>query len=438
MDKVRQFIHSIWYYVLVIAVTVIFHSLSLGIVGLGVLALLISAVLIVDDDFAPVMVTMGACVYVLNEYPITDIYYIVFGACLALVLPSIAYFIYKNIKKGVRFSLGKYFLPLVLIVVAYSLGGIFSPYYNIGSFGFGVVISVVVLCCYLLLYNFNKSSFKDLAFHLISVVSIIIILEMWVDYFTSGDILALMQNKGVRVGVGEINLPAMTIGMWIPLLLAKGLNNKKDYLYVLTAVFALLNVVFTFSRGALLFTLIFGLVSLIIFYIKTEKKKNVSITVGSVLVVGAVLFAIFYSNIIGMLMHYIERGFDDTGRFELYQLAIQYFSEYPIFGVGWQVDTYSFIFSQFHSTPLQFLASMGVVGFLLMVPHYYQRYSTFLTKPNVYSMFLLMSVLICEGYGFIDQTCTFSMSYIYIIIFMLASDDKRLNTMNEKEKINTQ
>ncbi len=425
MENLKKFFTSYQYYILVILVAVIFNSLDLGIVGLSILVAFICTALIVQDDFAPIMVTIGACVYALNEYPVTTTYYIVFGVCLAVFVPSLAYFMYKNIKNGIKFRLGKYFWPLVLIVVAYSLGGIFSPYFNFGSFGFGVVISLCALGAYLLVYNFTKTSFKDLAFNLFTVVSVVIILEMWWCYLASGDILSLMQNKGVRVGVGEINLPAMTIGMWIPLLLAKGLNTKHDYLYVLLGLFAFINIIFTFSRGALLFTIIFGLISVIVFFIKTKKKKNISITLGSTLAVIIVGVIVFWPTIIEMMQHYINRGFDDTGRFELYELAIAYFRDYPAFGVGWQVDTYGFVFSQFHSTPLQLLASTGLIGFFICLPHYFQRYQAFIQNGNVYTFFACMCMLICEGYGFIDQTSTFAMSYIYAVILMLASEESK-------------
>lgn len=435
MNHIKQFTQTYWYYLPVIIIAVVFNSLDLGIIGLTLLVVLMCLSLIVNDDFAPVMVTLGACVYTLHEYPVTTTYYIVFGALLAVFLPCLAYFIYKNIKTGVRFSLGKFFVPLVLIVVAFILGGIFSPYYSIESVGFGFIISICALVTYLLVYNFTKTSFKDLAFDIFSVVSVIIILQMWWGYLASGDIIAMMQNKDVRVGVGEINLPAMTIGMWIPLLLAKGLNSKYDYLYVLASLFAFVNVVFSFSRGALLFTMIFGFLSLIMFFIKTKRKKNVSITLGSTFAVALIVIIISMPSIIDMMKHYIERGFDDTGRFELYNQALDSFTAFPAFGVGWMVDTYGFVFAQFHSTPLQYLACTGVIGVLLILPHYLQRYKSFIKGGNIYTFFACMCILICEGYGLIDQTSTFAMTYIYAFILMLACEESKKALPSDKTEL---
>lgn len=436
MERIKNFIHSIWFYVPVVLIAVLFNCLDLGIVGFCLLVGIICAILIIDDDFAPVLCVIGACVYALNEYPITSTYYIVFGSCVAVFLPCLAFFVYKNIKSGVQFRLGKFFIPLVLLVVAFSFGGIFSPYYNIGSFGFGLVISGSALISYLLMYNFTKTKFVDLAFNLLTVVSSVIIIEMWWSILASGDVLNALQTKKAVVGVGEINLPALTVGMWIPLILAKGINSRYDYLYLLLGVFALLNVVASCSRGALLFTLIFGLVSVVVFFIKTKQKKNVGITLGALLgivVLGVVAFLPLVSE---LLQHYISRGFDDTGRFDIYKLGWGYFTAYPVFGVGFQADVCGFPFSQFHSTLVQYIASTGIVGTLLILPHIYQRYASFIIKGNLYTFFAGMSVLIMAGYGMIDQTSTFAMSYVYALVLMLASEESKQNKSTLCEDIN--
>ena len=436
MKKIRGFIHSIWFYIPVVLIAVLFNCLDLGILGFCLLVGIICAVLIIDDDFAPVLCVMGACVYALNEYPITNTYYIVFGSCVAVFLPCLAFFIYKNIKAGVQFKLGKYFIPLVLLVVAFSFGGIFSPYYNIGSFGFGLVISGCALIAYLLMYNFTKTKFVDLAFNLFTVVSSVIILEMWWSIFASGDVLNALQTKKAIVGVGEINLPAMTVGMWIPLILAKGINSRYDFLYLLLSVFALLNIVASCSRGALLFTLIFGFVSVVVFFIKTKQKKNVGITLGGLLGVVVLGVVAFLPTISELLQHYISRGFDDTGRFDIYKLGWEYFTTYPAFGVGFQADVCGYPFSQFHSTLMQYIASTGIIGTLLILPHIYQRYASFIVKGNLYTFFAGMSVLIMAGYGMIDQTSTFAMSYIYALVLMLASEESKQDKALLNERVN--
>jgi len=81
--------------------------------------------------------------------------------------------------------------------------------------------------------------------------------------------------------------------------------------------------------------------------------------------------------------------------------------------------------SQFHSTLVQYIASTGVVGTLLILPHIYQRYASFIVKGNLYTFFAGMSVLIMAGYGLIDQTSTFAMSYVYALVLMLASEESK-------------
>lgn len=431
-DKLEYFFNS-WYYLLAISlISVIGWGLNITFVSYFILVAGVGLSLLVCKDISPTLITLTIFAYVFNEYPVTTTYYLLFGIGLIIAVPCLIYYLIKRIKfDKVKLSLGKYFWWIVALCVVFTLGGIFSSYASFMGSVFGFIMFGTTLVFYFLAHNFSMVSSKDLIFKILLVSSVVIIIQLWISLIASGDVIYAIQNKRARVGIGEINLPALTIGMFVPVCLAWGVDKKYNFIYLLSSIFVIFNIVLTCSRGALLFTLIFGLVAIIAFIIKS-KQKRVNLSICGGLVGLCILLAIFFMpQMMSILEHYIERGFDDTGRYELWALAIDYFKQFPIFGVGLQANTYGFEYTMIHNTALQILACTGIIGTLVFLVYYVIKYKTFFVKFNLYKLMMLCSVLICEGYGMIDQSSTDAFFYIYTFIILMAMDE---DTLAIKEK----
>lgn len=435
-DKLEWFFGS-WYYLILLAlITVLGWGLNITFVSYFVLVGCVCLPLLVCKDISPTLITLTVFAYVFNEYPITTTYYWLFGIGLFFAIPSLVFYLIRRIKYDkCKLTLGKYFWWLVALCIVFTLGGIFSKYASFMGSVFGFIIFATTLVIYFLAHNFSRISSKDLIFKILLLTSVVIIIELWISLISSGNIIHAIQNKRARVGIGEINLPALTIGMFVPVCLAWGVDKKYNFIYLLSSIFVIFNVVLTCSRGALLFTLIFGLLAIVAFLVYSkEKKVNLSIC-GGLVGVGIIAVIFFMPTLMSILEHYIERGFDDTGRYELWALAIDLFKQAPIFGVGMQVDTYGFEYTMIHNTALQILACTGIVGSLVFIAFYVVKYKVFFTKFNLYKLMMLCSVLICEGYGMIDQSSTDAFFHIYTIIILMAMDE---DTKRIKEEHNAQ
>lgn len=435
-DKLEWFFNS-WYYLIMLAIiTVLGWGLNITFVSYFVLVGCVCLSLLICKDITPTLITLTIYAYVFNEYPITTTYYWLFGIGLLLAIPCLIFYLIRRIKYDkYKLTLGKYFWWIVALCVVFTLGGIFSQYASFMGSVFGFIIFATTLVIYFLAHNFSKISSKDLIFKILLLTSVVIIIELWISLIETGDVIYAIQNKRARVGIGEINLPALTIGMFVPVCLAWGVDKKYSFIYLISSVFVIFNVVLTCSRGALLFTLIFGLIAIIAFLIYSkEKKVNLSIC-GALVGVGIIAIIFFMPQLISILEHYIERGFDDTGRYELWALALDLFKESPIFGVGMQANTYGFEYTMIHNTALQILACTGIIGSLVFIAFYVVKYKVFFTKFNLYKLMMLCSVLICEGYGMIDQSCTDAFFYIYTFIILMAMDEDTNKIKQEQSTI---
>lgn len=389
-----------------------------------IICLMFCVNLIFRNDLSPFLICLPSMMFVFNEYPITTSYYVLFSLSLSVVLLCFCVYLIKQSKNGtLSFKLDKRSLIILLALVGLTLGGIFSKYFSIKSMVFAVVIMGSTLVYYLFVKNFSKVKMCEFLYKMFLISTIVIILQLIYCYVASGDPLSVLQNKGARVGIGEINLPATVLAMAIPLIIYKAINSKYDYLYILFAVFTLLFVVSTCCRGALLFACVFGLLSFIVYFIKT-KRKSVPIAfvcVGITITLVAV-FA-FKAQTMQLLEHFITHGFDDSGRSKIWQLGVQYFLNYPIFGVGLQAPTWGYEYTMIHCSIIQILACTGIFGAICFVIYFIDRYRNVFCFKNDLCIFGYFSILICACYGLIDQTLTCAIFHMIVFVILLAIEE---------------
>ncbi len=254
--------------------------------------------------------------------------------------------------------------------------------------------------------------------------------EMIVSGFKSGDIVAAIANKRLRVGIDEINAAATLLGFAIPLCFYLAIDNSKDYLYLIFAAILFGFIIISCSRGALLFSSVMSVVSLIYFFIKTKKKRKAAITVSCFALISIAFCLVFFSEVTNVLSWYLEKGLDDSGRISIYLECIEYFRNNPIFGIGYVTD-HTIVFGTdlliCHSTLIQVLTSTGFVGLGASIVYYIQRYKLLFAGKSLYNTFVLFALLSVELYGLID-TFSLNLFLITIVYYLSAECEKTLDT----------
>jgi O-antigen ligase len=107
----------------------------------------------------------------------------------------------------------------------------------------------------------------------------------------------------------------------------------------------------------------------------------------------------------------IDKGFDDSGRFHLYELGLEAFKCNPSFGTGFFdydhgrnmfFDETSFLSPRYHSTIIQIMASTGIVGCLAYSFHRIQTLKLVFKNFNIHKFFIGMSIAIILVNSLID------------------------------------
>ena len=338
----------------------------------------------------------------------------------------------KNILKG-------FTLSLIVAGVTFAMGGVGVS----GRVGWVVavlvVLGLVLPLCYLVLSaaiqeNAGETLLKYVAM-LVYTLAILILLQVIVYYARLGslDVVKVhVKHKWMELGWGVANSVAPTVSIAIPVALYYSLKKSNfAWLHVLFAALLYAMAFVCTCRGVIIIDTIAIILMLIYVFIKTENRAQTGLTVGLVVVAGIVLIVVFREKLYAVFEEVISRGLGDNGRFSLWKLAMERFVKRPIFGVGFDYDMGGFVEDgnstvpfYYHSTPVQILCCLGVVGFIAHGFLYFHRYRTFLvSRKNALVLALMMGLIIYDAYSWLDRNFFLVPSFIIMTIITLAAEN---------------
>ncbi len=348
-------------------------------------------------------------------------------------LLPISGFFYFFIKNKIKFKKSRFLLPSVVFCAALLVSGLFSPYY-FKSVNFMMIACFVFLYLFIVLVLYNgidKLEFRYIA-KCLFMAGLVIATQILIAYIRAGGFALGLKTKGTtEIGWGMSNTAAAALSMCVPVAFYMASKSRFNVLYIVAAVYFILGVLFTKSRGGVLFMVLLLPVSIVSMFLQTQKGRRLraGVTLLTCLVGFAVLLLAFWEDI-GEVVTLFKNGFDDSDRFPIYIKAINAFLEYPVFGVGWLFDTAGeepfAIFFTVHSTIFQYIASGGIFLTLAAIWLFGKRYLTFYADFKPYHIFFLVSLLSHDLYGFIDNTATLPYCIMIAgIIFIALEKDIR-------------
>jgi O-antigen ligase len=119
----------------------------------------------------------------------------------------------------------------------------------------------------------------------------------------------------------------------------------------------------------------------------------------TILIIGLLGIIVLWNKLSTLLSSYINQGFGDNGRFEMYKHGFNNFLSHPIFGGGFGScveDNFGHGIepNRYHNTFIELLATCGILGFGTYLFHRYQTVKLFLSKRNnLQCVFLFISIL---------------------------------------------
>ncbi|MCL2375573.1 MAG: O-antigen ligase family protein, partial [Firmicutes bacterium] len=339
---------------------------------------------------------------------------------------------------------------LLLLSLSYFLGGLF---FSEGYFNRDIIYAAIYSTAILLAYfvfttstKWDKKSF-DFVCNCFTAMLASMVIQMALLYITTPDIWYHIAAGGghclkrlIFLGWAASNSTATMLSIVMPFALYQMVTKKQPIVYFIIAFLAMIAIVYTFSRNAIMFTApVFMGVSIFALF-KAKGRKILWFAYGGVLIIIGILVGVFFEEISLSLSHFIGAGIDDTGRWNLFRRALYDFRLAPVFGTGFGFLTGESTrtgLSLYHNHLLQLLASMGIVGLLAYAFHRYQTIKLFFKKRDTINVFIFICIGLLMAMSLLDIVFFNPMPLtIYGIALFCLERNTEFNddTKNEKKK----
>lgn len=439
------------YIALIAVVALLAHEMAWDLFGFYFLCVVSVFTLLFNPDTKPLipsLIFLVFCVSIQNtptvDMEFKEIYFLqpqilvqlVTLVSVLIVLIVLRFILTAQLRRALKKSslLG----GLIALSVGLILNGLFAKEYTILNLALGVAFAFLFLGIYVFFLSTVKWDSKSIDFFAwaMFIMGILVTLQMGFLYLRNEQLRETFEKHYVNLGwsisnsIAYILLISMPFGFYF----MKKAKFSLPY-YILTfAIF--LAIIFTFSRGSLVVAVPLAIAGVVYVCFSARDKISTISASGVVLVAAVVMFILYREKIYEMLNFYIETGFDDRGRAELWEEGIKAFLTAPIFGVG---QMYKFgemfaTFTWFHNNLLQFLVTGGIIGLATYVYHRVETMFLLFKKPTLGRIFIGISVAAL----LINSMFDVAMSMPHMILFysmMLAFADLDYAHVCEKSNL---
>lgn len=359
----------------------------------------------------------------------------IYFLCLGILLVACLIFRFivfpqdKNFFKDSKLRLG-----IALMTAAFLLNGVFFGNYTIKDLPFGLLIALSLFAFYIFFFNTLRVDEKTahyVAYNLV-LASGVIFLQLCKIYLFDGVIKDGSVDKDILVaGWGMSNNVGGMLGMLFPASFYLALKSKRGgwAFYVLAFVF-FGGVCLTLSRtSALVSGIILVAAAIYLSVVKSPIRKFVRIFNCAVVVLGIVMIIVLWDFIREFLAVYFERGFDDSGRFEIWANGIRNFLKAPFFGVGfyeplensYNIENWVFP-DMYHNIFIQLISSCGIFGLLAYLVHILQVAFAVKRRPTAESLFYIIILVGIFGMSLLDNHIFHVFPAMVYSVFLLLSE----------------
>lgn len=304
---------------------------------------------------------------------------------------------------------------LLALAAALLLNGAFYSEYTFSDFLLGAAIAFSFVFFYVYFYHtliWRDTTALSVA-RVLTLACAVIMLQLAEMYLFDGVIVdGSIDKDKIILGWGMSNNVGGMLAMFLPAPFYLAYREKHGWLYYLLGLLVFLGVVLTCSRTSVLVGAIILLVILVLLAIRGKNVCAIRIIDVVLAVCAVVACVVFRDKLAELFEHYIERGFDDTGRFEIWAHGWNNFLKAPLFGVGfytpiapdWSYNIENWLFpDMYHNTFVQMLASCGILGAVAYSFHVCQGLYLCFRKPTSERLFFFFVIAILSGMSLADN-----------------------------------
>ncbi len=334
------------------------------------------------------------------------------------------------------FKESKLRLGIVLMTAAFLLNGVFSDGYVIKDLPFGLLMALSFFIFYIFFFNTMRTDedTAPYAAYILVLTSAVIFLQLCKIFIFDGVIKDGSIDKDVLIaGWGMSNNIGGMLGMFFPACFYLAYRARRfGWVYYLLAFVFFFGVCLTLSRTSVLVSgVIFVAAAILLMAAKSPVRKFVRIFNAVAAVAGIVALAVLWDKVREVFAVFFERGFSDSGRFDIWESGLRNFLRAPVFGVGfyepimpdWSYEIENWIFpDMYHNIFVQMLASCGVVGAVALCVHLAQVVFAVKKRPCGESLFYIAVLLGMLGMSMLDNHLFHVFPAAAYSVFLLLSE----------------
>lgn len=330
------------------------------------------------------------------------VYFVLLGVRIALNIKKDNFFLHKR-----KFAVG-----LLVLGGAFALGGLGQPEYSVLNLRYSFLLLIsFLLFYYCMIALVDWSDVPHDYFAWVGVYFGVLLCGELANVYLTGNVFGKageIIRVNIYTGWGVYNNIACMIVCCIPCAFYLAATEKHAYLFsALGIVFYIANFLTMSRNGQLIGAFVLLISAAFALWNKPNRKKNLY-TYAVLIALAAIAVVAFFEPIKQALKVLIQVGFNDMGRKDLYYKGLQQFLASPFNGKGFYacegyrwggVEQMTFVPPRWHNTPIQILASCGVVGALAYGYHRYQTIRACVQKPSLTKTFVALAaaaILLCS------------------------------------------
>lgn len=295
------------------------------------------------------------------------------------------------------------------------LNGIFYEGYTIGNLLCGIALALSFVWFYVYFYNTLDWTDRTAEYvaKILVIASAVILVQLAKVYIFDGAVTGGSINKNALVlGWGMSNNIGAMLAMFMPAGFYLAYRSRFGAAYYIYGCAVFAGVVLTLSRTSVLVAAAALLACMILLSIRGRHVRFVRIFNAVLAVSLAVSAVVFSEQLAQIFRHYLERGFDDTGRYEIWADGVENFLRAPVFGVGfctpiapgWSYGIENWLFpDMYHNTYVQLLACCGVFGAAAYTFHIVQGLILVFKRPTPERIFFFFVIAVLSGMSMADN-----------------------------------
>lgn len=430
MEKIKKFLTSDWFTAILFIAAAVVVFTSAEIVGTVVFVLLFCVILAFTDDWMPLLqiIMFTTCFAIRCKNSFDD--FIKFRWIIPIIAGLV---IYHFVKFRPKLAKGSCFYGILATSAAVTLGGV--GIISAKEYFFHTSIFYIIMLGFgmLLIYSFfsatlktnEETPFSDRFAKMMVCVILLLAVCLFEEYFSRRAELA----EGFEIIPFQWrNNAATTLMLAMPF---PFYMSAKKFGFFFVGIIDYILILFTGSRGGMLFGVIELIICIIVMFILDKKHRIfIAAIIAASLVVTALTYKIWIDTLSYTLFRLIDPN-ENSIRLQLIPRGIEDFKSNPLFGrgIGYMGNrdvhkSADFALCWYHCSPIQVIGSFGICGIAAYGYLIYLRIKTLLKNFTFFNITLFLSYIGLELMSLVNPGIFAPFPYLFLITLYFVMMEK--------------